>query len=336
MFQRHDYTILDHLTEICEVVDFNLRYLYVNEAAAEREQLSRDQMIGRTMLELHPGIESTRLFQHLKECLQECKPVEFEDNISYPHNAIERWKIKIDPVAGGAFLHSTAISAYRTKVKLRKQSAHSMMTGSHLRGLTGTWTANHDAGTEQAEDLQIEGWLDALDSRTRESTEHIIRVAEATVALARMAGLPESEIIQIRRGALLHDIGKIGIPDAILLKSGRLTAEEWEIVRKHPLYAYDLFYPIEYLRNCLSIPYSHHEKWDGTGYPLGLKGEEIPLPARLFAVVDVWDVLSCDRVYGKAWPQEKITEYIQGQSGRHFDPEAVDLFFSYATAANRM
>jgi HD-GYP domain-containing protein (c-di-GMP phosphodiesterase class II) len=336
MFQRHDYTLLDRLTEICEVVDFNLRYLYVNEAAAKREQHTSDQMIGRTMLELHPGIESTRLFRHLRKCLQECKPVEFEDDITYPDSATNRWKIKIDPVTEGAFLHSTAISPDRTKVKLRKQTAHPILAGGRLPVLTTTWTASHGAGTELAEDLQIEGWLEALDSRTRESTEHIIRVAEATVALARMAELPESEIIQIRRGALLHDIGKIGIPDAILLKAGRLTTEEWQVVRKHPLYAYDLFYPIEYLRNCLSIPYAHHEKWDGSGYPRGLKGKQIPLPARLFAVVDVWDVLSCDRVYGKAWPQEKIAEYIQGQSERHFDPEVVDLFFSYAMAANQM
>ena len=180
---------------------------------------------------------------------------------------------------------------------------------------------------DQSTDLQIEGWLEALDSRTKEPTEHILHVTEATIALAKMAGIPESEMLQIRRGALLHDIGNTGIPDTILLKPDKLTAEEWQIVRKHPLYAHDLFYPIEYLRDCLSIPYSHHEKWDGTGYPLGLKGEEIPLPARLFAVVDVWDTLSFDRVYGKAWPQEKITGYIQGQLGCHFDPEVVDLFF---------
>jgi HD-GYP domain-containing protein (c-di-GMP phosphodiesterase class II) len=166
-----------------------------------------------------------------------------------------------------------------------------------------------------------------LDLRTRETLEHIYRVADATVALAKMAGLPEDEIVQTRYGALLHDIGKIGVPDAILLKSAKLSSDEWDKVRKHPIYAYELFYPIEYLRNCISIPYAHHEKWDGTGYPQGLKGNQIPLPARLFAVVDVWDSLSCDRVYGKAWPQEKITNYIQEQSGCHFDPEVVDLFF---------
>jgi response regulator RpfG family c-di-GMP phosphodiesterase len=180
---------------------------------------------------------------------------------------------------------------------------------------------------DPSRDMQIEGWLDFLDVRTRETTDHIFRVAERTAALARMAGLEESEIVQIRYGALLHDIGKIGIPDAILLKEGRLTAEELDIVRRHPGYAHDLLYPVEHLRDCLSIPYSHHEKWDGTGYPQGLKGDEIPLAARLFAIVEVWDVLSCDRGYGKAWPQEKIAQHIQEQSGRHFDPQVVDLFF---------
>jgi HD-GYP domain-containing protein (c-di-GMP phosphodiesterase class II) len=199
------------------------------------------------------------------------------------------------------------------------------MTTGYMSHPNDTWQAYNVSASQL--DLQIEGWLDSLDSRTRETREHIFHVAGATVALATMAGLSESELVQIRYGALLHDIGNIGIPDTILLKSEKLSAEEWELVRKHPTYAYDLLYPIEYLRNCLSIPYSHHEKWDGTGYPLGVKGEEIPLPARLFAIVDVWDKLSFDRAYGKAWPQEKIMNYIQQQSECQFDPEVVDLFF---------
>jgi HD-GYP domain-containing protein (c-di-GMP phosphodiesterase class II) len=327
MFQRPDYTILDHLTEICEVVDFNLCYLYVNDAAAEREHISKDKLIGHTVPEVHPDIESTQLFLHLKECLEKRRSVEFEDKSSHPDSTITRWEIRIDPIAEGAFIHSTGLSADKTKVKIKKQMVRAGITNRHLRRPIDPWPAYNSLSKDQSKDLQIEGWLDALDSRTRETTEHIFRVADATVTLAKMTGVHESEIVQIRRGALLHDIGKIGIPDTILLKSDKLTSEEWEIVRKHPIYAYELFYPIEYLRNCLSIPYSHHEKWDGTGYPLGLKGEQIPLPARLFAIVDVWDTLSCDRVYAKAWPQEKITNYIKQQSSRHFDPEVVELFF---------
>jgi putative two-component system response regulator len=180
---------------------------------------------------------------------------------------------------------------------------------------------------EQSHSLEMEGWLDALDARTHETNDHILRVTNATVILAQMTGMPEIEIVQLRRGALLHDIGKTAIPDPILLKSDKLTAEEWDIIRKHPDYAYDLVYPIEYLRSCLSIPYSHHEKWDGTGYPQGLRGEKIPLEARLFAIIDVWDRLSYDCVYHKAWPHGKIMDYIQQQSGFHFDPAVVDLFF---------
>ncbi|MEW6717765.1 MAG: HD domain-containing phosphohydrolase [Chloroflexota bacterium] len=177
-----------------------------------------------------------------------------------------------------------------------------------------------------AYDMTIEGWSKALDLRDEETEGHTLRVTEMTLTLARMAGISESEIVHVRRGALLHDIGKMGIPDSILLKPDKLTDDEWAIMRKHPVYAYEWLYPIEYLRPSLAIPYSHHEKWDGTGYPQGLKGEQIPLPARLFAVVDVWDALSSDRLYRKAWRQEEVLEYIQQQSGAHFDPEAVKLF----------
>lgn len=175
-------------------------------------------------------------------------------------------------------------------------------------------------------DLEVEGWSESLCLRLKESVEHILCVAEMTVMLAGMAGIPESEITYVRYGALLHDIGKIGIPDSILLKPGKLSADERAIVQKHPSYAYDLLYPIEYLRPCLSIPYAHHEKWDGTGYPQKLMGEQIPLEARLFAIADVWDALSFNRIYRKAWPQDKVIAFIQRQSGAHFDPMAVELF----------
>jgi HD-GYP domain-containing protein (c-di-GMP phosphodiesterase class II) len=133
--------------------------------------------------------------------------------------------------------------------------------------------------------------------------------------------------MHIRRGALLHDMGKIGIPDSILHKPDKLTDEEWKIMRKHPQLAYDMLYPIEYLRPALEIPLTHHEKWDGTGYPRGLKGEEIPIVARLFTVVDVWDALTSDRPYRPAWSQDEALAYIREQSGKHFDPQVVDLFF---------
>ncbi len=172
----------------------------------------------------------------------------------------------------------------------------------------------------------IEGWSHALDLRDRETKDHTARVTEMTMLLAKKAGMTEAEILHVKHGALLHDIGKMGIPDAILLKDAHLTNEEWAIMHKHPMFAYEMLFPIEYLRPALDIPYCHHEKWDGTGHPRGLKGEEIPLAARLFAVVDVWDALRSDRIYRKGWPLDKVLEYIRAQSGTHFDPQAVDLF----------
>ncbi|MEW6718352.1 MAG: HD-GYP domain-containing protein, partial [Chloroflexota bacterium] len=132
--------------------------------------------------------------------------------------------------------------------------------------------------------------------------------------------------VHVRRGALLHDMGKLGIPDTILLKPGPLTEKEWEIMHQHPVYAYELLAPIPYLRPALDIPYCHHENWDGSGYPRKLKGEQIPLVARIFAVVDVWDALRSDRPYRKAWPEEKALAYIQEQAGKHFDPQVVEAF----------
>lgn len=177
-----------------------------------------------------------------------------------------------------------------------------------------------------AYDTTIEGWSKALDLRDEETEGHTQRVTEMTLRLAREVGIREEEMVHIRRGALLHDMGKMGVPDRILLKPGPLTDEEWAIMRKHPQYAYDMLSPIAYLRPALDIPYAHHEKWDGTGYPRGLKGEQIPLAARLFALADVWDAVRSDRPYRKAWPKEKALEYIKEQAGKHFDPEQVPVF----------
>lgn len=175
-------------------------------------------------------------------------------------------------------------------------------------------------------DTTIEGWSKALDLRDKETEGHTQRVTELTLQLARKMGIREEELIHIRRGALLHDIGKMGIPDNILLKPGKLTEEEWVIMKKHPIYAYELIYPISYLRPALEIPYYHHEKWDGSGYPNGLKREQIPLSARIFAIIDVWDALRSDRPYRKAWDKEKTLEHIKAGSGSHFDPKVVEVF----------
>jgi len=177
-----------------------------------------------------------------------------------------------------------------------------------------------------AYEATIEGWSHAMDLRDKETEGHSHRVAELTLKLAKEYGMSDDELLHINRGALLHDMGKIGIPDAILHKPSSLTDEEWDVMRKHPQFAYDMLYPIEYLRSAIDIPYCHHEKWDGTGYPRGLKGEEIPISARIFAIVDVWDALTSDRPYRQAWTKEKALSYIQEQIGKHFDPQVGNLF----------
>jgi putative two-component system response regulator len=179
----------------------------------------------------------------------------------------------------------------------------------------------------EAYEATIEGWSHAMDLRDKETEGHSRRVTELSVKLAQAMGMSEEEIVHMRHGALLHDMGKIGIPDSILHKPDELTEKEWAIMRQHPKFAYDMLNSIEYLRDSLEIPYCHHEKWDGSGYPQGLKGEQIPIAARIFAVADVWDALTSDRPYRPAWPREEAMNYIREQSGKHFDPQVVELFF---------
>lgn len=183
----------------------------------------------------------------------------------------------------------------------------------------------------KAYDATILGWSQAMDLRDKETENHIQRVTELTLLIARRMGIAEEQMVHIRRGALLHDIGKLGVPDSILLKAGPLTGEERVIMRKHPQFAKEMLNPIEYLRPALEIPYCHHEKWDGSGYPRGLKAEEIPLAARIFALADVYDALTSDRPYRKAWSSEKALQYIRDQAGKHFDPTIAGMFLSIFT-----
>ncbi|MCC6300757.1 MAG: GAF domain-containing protein [Anaerolineales bacterium] len=178
----------------------------------------------------------------------------------------------------------------------------------------------------QAYDITLEGWSRALELRDRETQGHTRRVTELTMRLAKSMGIKDDELVNIYRGVLLHDIGKMGVPDQILRKTGPLTEAEWDEMRRHPQYAYDLLSPISYLRPSLDIPYCHHEHWDGSGYPRGLKGEQIPLSARIFSVVDVWDALRSDRPYRKAWSPEKVLDYIKESAGTILDPHVVELF----------
>jgi putative nucleotidyltransferase with HDIG domain len=181
---------------------------------------------------------------------------------------------------------------------------------------------------ERAYQATLEGWVHALDLKDKETEGHTQRVTILTARLASSMGVEGEALIHITRGALLHDIGKMGIPDSILLKKGELTEEERCIIRQHPVYAYEMLKPIEFLRPAIDIPYCHHEKWDGTGYPRGLKGMEIPFAARIFPVIDVWDALISDRPYRKALPQDEVRFRIKADSGKHFDPHVVRAFLA--------
>ncbi len=179
---------------------------------------------------------------------------------------------------------------------------------------------------ERAYNEVIEGWARALELRDQETEGHSRRVEQLTLTIAKKMGVKGEALAHIRQGSLLHDIGKMGVPDRILQKPGKLTDEEWEIMKMHPTFAYQMLLPIDHLKPALDIPHYHHEKWDGSGYPKGLQGEEIPLAARIFAVVDVWDALRSDRPYRDAWSDEKALHYIKDQSGEQFDPEVVEVF----------
>jgi putative nucleotidyltransferase with HDIG domain len=180
-----------------------------------------------------------------------------------------------------------------------------------------------------AYDSTIEGWGYALELRDKETEGHTRRVTEITVRVARAYGIKDKDIVHMRRGAILHDIGKMGIPDSILLKKGRLSPEEEEIMHKHPEYAFQMLSAIAYLRPALDIPYCHHEKWDGSGYPRGLKGKQIPLAARIFTMADTWDALRSERRYHRAWPKEEVVTHIRSQAGTSFDPDLVDVFLAH-------
>lgn len=179
---------------------------------------------------------------------------------------------------------------------------------------------------ENAYEETLMGWAKAVELRDQDTEDHTLRVAQLTVRLAEYMGITGKDLVHIRRGAMMHDIGKLGIPDGILLKADRLTPAEMDIMKLHTTHAYDMIYPIKHLRPAIDIPFCHHERWDGSGYPRGLKGEEIPLAARIFAVVDVWDALRSNRPYRTQWSKEKVIEYLRQHANSHFDPQVVQMF----------
>lgn len=187
-------------------------------------------------------------------------------------------------------------------------------------------TTPNEEGLWMGLDQSLQGWSRSLELSGKEPEGHGYRVAEMSMIFAKKLGLTSEAIEDIVRGALLHDIGKLAIPDSILHKPGRLDPAERALIELHPILAKQLLEPIEILRGAIEIPYCHHERWDGRGYPRGLEGEEIPIAARLFAIVDVWDVLSYDQPYREAWPFDEVIAHLAAAAGSHFDPELVDPF----------
>jgi len=214
----------------------------------------------------------------------------------------------------------------RVKVQPQSNDEVAVLTENFNRMIASITQSHNDL--MKAYDSTLLGWSRALDLRDNETAQHSERVTELAVRLAQRMGLSETDLTNIYRGSLLHDVGKIGVPDFILKKPGELTETEWVEMRKHPQDAYEMLSQIEYLQPAIDIPYCHHEKWDGSGYPRGLKGEEIPLAARIFTVVDVWNAMVTDRIYRKAIPEEEVIKYLIQNRGIYFDPQVVDAFIA--------
>ncbi len=214
----------------------------------------------------------------------------------------------------------------RVKVQPQSHDEVTVLTENFNRMIASITQSHNDL--MKAYDSTLLGWSGAIDLRDNETAQHSELVTELAVRLAQRMGLSETDLTNMYRGALLHDVGKIGVPDIILKKPGELTETEWAEMRKHPQYAYEMLSQIEYLQPAIDIPYCHHEKWDGSGYPRGLKGEEIPLAARIFTVADVWNAMISDRIYRKAIPEEEVLKYLIENRGIYFDPQVVDAFIA--------
>ncbi|NLF52755.1 MAG: HD domain-containing protein [Leptolinea sp.] len=310
MFLRQ---VLDTNPSLIYARDRNGRYTLINEAAARFENLTIEDIVGKTDKELNHDVAQVIRWRH-----EDLDVIDNKREMILPEERI------IDTKGREHYLQTIKRPIFGPDGKIEQVLGVSIEITDRKKAEERVVQAN--AELAQAYDATIEGWSRALDLRDRETEGHSLRVTNMTLRLAAQIGIERSEFLHLRRGALLHDIGKMGIPDEILFKKGALNAEEWVIMRKHPTYAYNMLSPIEYLHPALVIPRYHHEKWDGTGYPEKLEGEMIPLPARIFAVVDVWDALTSDRPYRAAWDPKDVKVYIEKNSGSHFDPKVIKVF----------
>jgi PAS domain S-box-containing protein len=284
-------------------------YIDINQGFTNLTGYTREDAIGKTSLELniwHDPADRARLVQGLRDR-------------GFVENLEAKFRYKDGTVKTGLMsARILEINHEQCILSVTRDISERILAEEQLRKA-------HD-NLEQAYDATLRGWVHTLELREHETAEHSRRVLELTAKMIGIMGFDGSEQVHILRGALLHDIGKLGVPDNILLKPGPLTQEEWAVMRCHPEHARELLSDIEYLRPSLDIPYSHHERWDGSGYPRGLAGKEIPLAARIFSVIDVYDALLSDRPYRPAWLEQDVLRYLADQKGYQFDPEVVERF----------
>jgi PAS domain S-box-containing protein len=301
-------TLMDTIPDTIWFKDKANRFLRVNKAQAKRLGANDpSELLGKTDFDFFSDYHAQMAFDQESAIIAGGPSIINDDEIlTYPDRPPEWVSV--------------------TKLPLYDQNSNIIGTYGLARDITERKKAEDEL--QYAYDATLEGWAAALELREKETANHSRNVVEMTIKLAEKFGFSTDELAHVRRGALLHDIGKMGIPDSILLKPGPLTDDEWKVMRMHPIFAQRLLAGIPYLAPALNIPYSHHERWDGSGYPQRLKGEEIPLPARLFAVVDVWDALSSDRPYRPAWTYETVINYLKEQSGIQFEPRVVDEFLT--------
>lgn len=316
-------SIIEHLPDPIVVVDGFDRVVDLNMAAQQSLKLNLSDAIGQPASEIFASWAS--LYQRLKNVQQ----TKFDIMIMDREGQEQALELEISPLynRGGRFIGKVLmvrdITARKTLERDLRQLTEELET--RVRQRTEELAQRTDELAE-AYDTTLLGWARALELRDKETEGHSRRVMETTLILAQALNIPNQEIVHIRRGALLHDIGKMAIPDEILRKNGDLTDLEKQVVAQHPLTAYELLSPIPYLKKALEIPYCHHERWDGSGYPRGLKGKEIPLSARIFTIADVWDALRSDRPYRAAWSKEEAILYMQKQAGILFDPDVLGSF----------
>jgi len=277
-----------------------------------------------------PEMDGYETCQQLKKTERlESIPVIFVSGLGETLDKVKAFQFGAVDYITKPFQEDELLARVRTHLRLRELTEHletRVQERTKELAIANQQLQHYNQELTLAYDLTLEGWAKALELRDPETKDHSQQVIDLTLQLSRALGISDADIVHVYRGALLHDIGKMGIPDSILLKPGALSDDEWDVMKQHPVYAYDMLSPITYLHRALDIPYCHHEKWDGSGYPRGLAGEQIPLPARIFALVDNWDALRSDRPYRKAWPSEKALDYILEKRGSHFDPQVVDAF----------